>query len=417
MRSEDGQGTIEYLAVVLLVAAVLGAAAALVVVSGLGERVTAAMRRAICVVTGEVCDEARRAAAVPCVTASARHSEAGLLQVSVVRIGEDEIMMRETRSDGSVALTLIGDQELGLDVGSGVDARVRWGSRSFAVGRELRAAVLAQRGQGKTWLAPDSAAADRLVQRVGLADTGFAGELKIPEPDVTYRERGASLSLGFVNGTSAAAQLSSRFAYGERLDHRTGRRTVYVRDTIEGRARVSYARSTGYGAGAKGSAGAEGTERYGVTFDRAGRPVDLVVVSTLDIDGTAGLPKRLSSIAGLLNVPSTGDRHIETEQHLDLSDPANAEATQVFLGGLAESGAGLKIGVAALRDRLDSSGTLSVRTYTGGEDVRELAAHAKVGPVGGGFSVGQSDESQRLVAAIARRPDGSWGADAACVVA
>ena len=417
MRSEDGQSTIEYLAVVLLVAVVVGAAAALVVVTGLGERVTAAMRRALCVVTGEVCDEARRAAAVPCVTASDRHSESGSLQVTVVRVGEDEVLVRETRSDGSVALTLIGDQQLGLDVGTGVDARVRWGRRSFAVGRELRAAVLAQRGHGKTWIAPDAATADRLVQRVGLADTGFADKIRIPAPDVTYRESGASLSLDLLNGGSSGVQLSSRFAYGERIDHRTGRRTVYIRDTAEGRVKVSYARSVGHGGGAGASAGAEGTERYGVTFDRAGHPVDLVVVSTLDVDGTAGLPKRLSGIAGLLDVPSTGAKHIETEQHLDLGDPANAEAAQVFLTGLADTGAGIRIGVRALRDRLDQQGTLSVRTYAAAEDGRELAAHAKVGGVGGGFSVGESDESDRLVAAVARRPDGTWGPDAACLVA
>jgi len=410
MRTEDGQGTIEYLAVVLLVAAVIGAAAALVVVTGLGERVTAAMRRALCVVTGELCDEAQRAAAVPCVTASDRHSESGSLQVSFVRVGENDVLMRETRSDGTVALTLLDENEVGLDAGAGVEGHIRWGHSSYAIGRELRAAALAQVGHGKTWVAPDAAAADRLVQRVGLANTGFADQLDIPDPDVTYDERGGSLSLDFHSGNRQAISLSSQFAYGERVDHRSGHRTVYIRDTVGGRAKIAYAR-------AKASGDGTSTERYGVTFDRSGRPIDLVVVSTLDVQGTAGLPRRLASIAGWLKIPLTGAKHVETEQHLDLTDPANADAAQLFLDGFAADGAGLKVGAHALRHRLDEQGTLSVRTYAADTTAHEVGAHGKVLGVGGGFDVGDSDESSRLVAAVARRPDGTWGEDAACLVA
>src|SRR3954447_12347305 len=133
MRAQDGQGTIEYLAVVLLVAAVMGAAAALVVVTGLGERVTAAMRRALCVVTGEACDEARRIAVAPCVRSSREHADGGDMQVLVARIGGRDVELRERLSDAAIAVTLVDDKHGSVDAGNGVEAHKRWGHGGFAI--------------------------------------------------------------------------------------------------------------------------------------------------------------------------------------------------------------------------------------------------------------------------------------------
>jgi hypothetical protein len=425
MRAQDGQGTIEYLAVVLLVAAVMGAAAALVVVTGLGERVTAAMRRALCVVTGEACDEARRIAVAPCVRSSREHADGGHMQVLVVRVGSRDVELRERRSDGTVAVTLVDEKDGGLDAGTGVEAHLRWGHGGFAIGSELRVALLAGRASGRTWIVPDAAAADRVVLQAALEARSHRpavtiqptdqyspympgpAEVHAPQPDVTFHERSSGLTVDFHAGNSKALTLSTDDAYGERVDRATGRRTVYVRATGGGRGKLSFA-----GAGSD-----EQEERYGITFDRSGRPVDLEVLSTVDVSGAAGLPPRLARIAGWLKIPAYGAKHVETEQHLDLLEPANAEAADAFLRDFGDGRLGVQFTANALRERLDLDGTLNVRTYSADETAHQLGGHAKVLGVGIGGEGGSEDRSAQLVAAARRDEAGRWVADTACLPA
>lgn len=406
MRGERGQGTIEYLAVVLVVAAVMAAAIALVSATGLGEQVFHAFRRALCVVTGGACDNAVRLASGPCVLSSQRRTEDDRLTVAVIQVGDRNVVLREDRSDGTTALTRVDGDSAGLDFGTGVGVRVCWGKSSWAVGGELRAAIIASSAAGRTWIVRNEAeVADRLLQlRVAAA---FDKEIQLPDADVTFSERGTSLTLDFQAGNRQAISLSAKDAYGERIDHVSGRRTVYVRDVAGGRGKVSFGRVSATAAG-------EGEERLGITFDRDGRPIDLMVLSTINIEGTAGLPRSLARIAGHLRIPLRGSKHLETEQHLDLTDPLNAEAAQAFLGTIGENRLGVRLAAKALRDRLESRGTLSVRTYATDVSAREVGGHVKLAGVGVGGQTGSEDESARLVSAVARRPDGSWRQDEAC---
>ena len=403
----------DYVAVVLVIAAVFAAAVGVLVATGLGEQVTAAFRKALCVVTGGPCDEAEKAALAPCVLASDERSEGGSFTVSIVRVGDRNVVLRERRSDGTIALTLVGSESVGADLSSGFGAHARWGEHGVAVGRELRAAVLAERSDAKTWIVEDDARADTVVDRIRLASSsiGRRGGWRAPEPAFSYTERGSSVTLDLRSGERASLELSADFAYGERIEHATGRRTVYVRDAKEGGASVAF--GDGWSAAGEGAA----QERFGVTFDRAGRPVDFVVLSTLDVEGGVGLPPRLARIAGWLRIPTAGAKHVETEQHLDLTDPFNAAAARAFLGGLAGGRTGLRMAARALRERIESRGTLSVRSYAGERTGRVLAVRAKGLVAGGGLEVGSEEESARLLAAIARQPDGTWGADPACAVA
>lgn len=423
MRDERGQGTIEYLAVVLLVALVMAAAAAALVVSGIGPAVVREIRHALCVVTGGACGDEVRLAERPCVVAADRHAQGGHVEVSFVRIGDRSVVVRERLADGRYRLTFVYGVEGGIDVGTHVDAHVRWGGFERAVGVELRMAVLAEHASGRTWTVPDAATADRVLEAAELAQLHQRAnttipdaptfnlarpEVHVPEADVTFTERGSDLDLDFRVRGLAGVRLSYEDAYGERTDRVSGERTVYVRSTVDGRGRVAFGRS-GFGVSGQG----RGEERYAVTLDRDGRPVDLMVLSTLDVQGAVGLPSRLSRIAGLLRIPTSGEKHVETEQHLDLTDPVSAGLARRFLADL-----GGRLGVAAtaraLRDRLDEAGTLSVRTYATDETVHEAGAHAKVLGLGLGGEGGTEDSSSRLVAAVARRPDGTWGVDEAC---
>jgi hypothetical protein len=412
MRGDHGQGTIEYLAVVLVLAAVLAAAAAAATASGLGRQVLREFRRALCVVTGEACDAAARLAARPCVVASDRHTEGGRLTIMFLSVGSRNVVLREERSNGTVALTLVDGGSIGLDFSTGIGAHVRWGTWAQAVGTELRAAVLAGSESGKTWVARNAQHAAHLFERIQFVERypRARSRLPIPDPRVTYSERSTDLSLDFHVGGRRAISLSTESAYGERVDHRTGRRTVYVRDQLGAGGKISYG---GWSAEAEGA----GEDRIGVTYDRHGRPVDLMVLSTIDLEGTAGLPPKLSRIAGYLRIPLHGSKHLETEQHLDLTDPFNAEVAQSYLGAFGDGRLGIAIAAKALRERLDERGTIRVRTYATESTGHEVGAHAKIGGVGIGGEVGTEDETAQLVSAVARGSDGRWGQDTACLAA
>src|SRR4051794_28602496 len=164
MGEQRGQAAVEYLAVVLLVALVLGAAAALLVTTGLGEKVVGAFRRALCVVTGEGCGPPGQA----CVLATNRHEEGVVVDIAFVRVGKRSVEMRETYADGSVGVTVIDAVQAGAIVRNGVEAHVRWGSSSLAYGVEQRFAVLAEYASGRTWVRPTAPEADAVTRQVTL---------------------------------------------------------------------------------------------------------------------------------------------------------------------------------------------------------------------------------------------------------
>src|SRR3954454_6674964 len=141
-----GQASVDYVALVALVALVLGAGAAVVVATGIGESVVAAMRRALCVATGG------SGGNHPCVVASRREMSSGELDVGVARIGTEETLLREERADGTVALTLIRVRAGGPQAGIGAQAQLGIGEGELAVGPEARLALLARSGSGETYV-------------------------------------------------------------------------------------------------------------------------------------------------------------------------------------------------------------------------------------------------------------------------
>lgn len=422
MSSDRGQASLEYLAVVALVAAGLAAAGALLAATGLGGRVMASFARALCIVSGGPCDEAGRA----CVVAARQHTEGGHLNLIAFRMGGDTVELRETRADGSVAVTLVDKAAAGLDVGTGLEAHVRWGTSSWAAGAELRAAVLAERASGRTWVVRDAAAAQALIARVREADRTqrpqatipatdyyspdppLPAEVHAPPPAETFSERTGELAVEFLGaGGRTAVHLDARQAFGERVDRATGRRTVYVRWTGAGRGGVSTGRAGVTAEGAR-------QERYGLTFDRRGRPVDFEVLSALDVTGAASLPPWLAQAAGILGVPLHGERHVETEQHLDLGDPVSAAVVRDYLRGLGSAAGALAPLHAALRERLAAVGITSVRAYAASLSAHEVGGQARIGGIGVGGEAGSEDRSARLLSAIARTGSGPWQPDRAC---
>jgi hypothetical protein len=365
MRSARGQGTIEYLAVVLLVALVAGGGTAVAAGRagpGIATAVPRQLIRALCIVRGGDCDRDRAA----CPVRSETMRAGATVAIAFVRLGRHHLLVREKRSDGTVALTLVEERSGGAEAGLGARAGLRLGRSQVAVGGEVRAAALIRAGSGSTWIAR-GAAADALQRRLrahfaaapakDLAPGFLARRVlpALPAPAETFGDRGAEVTgeLAVSSGRgSLAAAVSAADVAGTRVDRSTGRRTLYLRRSDEAGASASMG-----SAGVEGSAEAE-TE-YALTVDRDGRPVDLAIVATGTLGAAVDVPPRLQPIAGMLEVPSRGRRAWAIERHLDLTEGDSLAVARELFAAVR----GGRRARSAFR-RLCSGGSTSARSST-----------------------------------------------------
>jgi hypothetical protein len=267
----------------------------------------------------------------------------------------------------------------------------------------------------------DDAAAAALLRRLARPPGPRGGD-PVPPPDITYGERVLDSSIGVSVGVDGPVRVGEADAgllfdkrAGTRIDHRTGRRTVYVRAADAREARVAFA------GGVLGTASGEATETYAVEFDAAGRPLDLQIIAAGPYRGSADLPASVSAVQGLLAAPAGRgrDRVYEVTAHLDLTEPENLAAARDLLAELARQRPHLGRAAsasAALRRRFATDGTVEARVLEATEDAKELAADAAVGMrVGGAWS--SEHGTTHLLRAASRGLDGQWLARDDCVVA
>jgi hypothetical protein len=396
---------VEYVAIVALIAAVLGGMAVTVVATGVGERLVAAMRHALCVATGGVCGHG------PCVVTARRETSSGELDVGFARLGSEETLLREQRADGTVALTLMRHRAGGPQLGIGGDAHVG----ELAVGAEARLALLARSGSGETYVAAGPRVAAELERRLRLSVLARRPETtidnpvgglpdmsrpmqRLPPPATTFHEHGAAITLDLgarVAPVRAALRLGSDDMAGERIDTRTGRRTLYLRRTGELSGSLSVLTVGGVAAGT-------GRELYAVTVDRDGRPLDLEVLDSIRLGAGAHVPVAARNVVAAAGVPIGRGRLVEVESHLDLRDAESLAAATAFLEALVGSGRTPPAGGAAaldLRRRLDLTGTTHARVYATSESERGIGGHLAGGLRVGG-STGTRVLTSRLVAAV-----------------
>jgi len=436
LRSQSGQASIETTVLVALVATVLGVGAA--AASGAGHEVAGTVSRqfsrALCVVGSGDCDRDRE----PCVITAKARRDASHLNAVVFRIGGERVVLVQERSDGSFAVTRTQDVNGGFDIGVGADATVKFGKHAIALGGTARAAVLAHRGKGSTWIVPSRRAADALVKRLSSAPVrrrraGAGGRpsalppTDLPEPAERYGDWGWSVTLdghaGLVAG-DGALRLTAKDVRGSRVDQATGHRTVYLERSNEARLALGAASTAGAstpgganagGPGLTGSAGGRWT--YAVEFDRNGRPVDLALVQAGAFSAAAELPAQVQPVADLLADDARSERLQETEQHLDLTVGENLRAAQGFLRQITDPSVrlgGLVTASEALERRLELDGTTQARTYS----VKTLAYGAG-GHVAAAIKVGgditREDVASRLLTAMSRGRDGAWTRRTDCV--
>src|SRR4051812_1698716 len=391
---ESGQASVEYAGLVGLVVCVL----AVPVFAGrdLTAVVVREVRRALCVVTGGECEVDRR----PCVVGARQVEDDGAVDLAVVKIGSRELVLREARSDGTVAVTFVRDRRAGLALGAGVGGHLRIGRRRLGVGVEAQATVLAALGGGTTWVLHDARAADRLMRRLIVDGARALGRRVVPggRPDATgapapastSSQRALAVTLGGAAGPAllgADLTLSSEDVAGATTERATGRRTFVVRRR---NGLVGSVTRAGRLAGGL-------DETYTVTVDRGGQPRDLGVVRGGDLQG--------------------GGRW-EAETHLDLSHEGNAAVARDFLREVVapRPRVGRVVPVsAALRRRLESDGVRDERTYALRSDARGLGLGGGSGLIRLGGEYERRQRRLRLVRARQRGPDGLWRTRTDCL--
>jgi hypothetical protein len=145
---ERGQASVEWIGVVALIAVVVAVVLALALPGdGIAGAFVRQFHRALCIVSGGVCDLDRRT----CPVASHAINDGWHVNVAVARFGHDEAFVIQKDSDGSVLVTHVSDWSGGFDVGVGVDGSVNVAGVDLAASASARAAIMGGFGNGDSW--------------------------------------------------------------------------------------------------------------------------------------------------------------------------------------------------------------------------------------------------------------------------
>jgi hypothetical protein len=401
MRCARGQGTVEYLAIVLLVSVVVGGMATAAAAGPPGARIATAVPHqvlyAICRVTGGDCDRDR----APCDVESRTASHQWSVTILVAKGGHRRVVVRERRSDGKVVVTETTAPLGGLEATSGSRVRFRLRRRALSLGGEATASAVGAFARGRTWVLDGEDAAAALVAALRAGDPVPPADERITEAELALEGTAARGD----NRLEVSGTVGVSGALGMRTDRATGTRTYYLEGGVGADALVSLR-------GLRSSAAGAGSDResYALTVGPDGRWLDLTTVRTGDLSGTVTLPATLRPVAEALNVPVAGGRRWVAETHLDLTDPGSLAAAHAFvdaLRGVTSRPAALVRARAALGAQLDENGVVDVRTYALERTSTGFDVHAGRGPgIGGG--VQDTTEHTRLLAAATRGLDRQW---------
>jgi len=403
MRSSRGQGTVEYLAVVLLVAVVLGGGASAAAATGAGADIATAVphqvMRALCIVTGGDCERDR----APCDVASSTASSTWSANVWVLSVGHGRVVVVDRRSDGKVLVTLTTTASGGLRTTAGAGVRIERGRRRLSLGGAVTASATASLGRGRTWVLPDAPTATAFVAALGRGDD-------VRRPDEEVREGGLDVALSGSRGGVAANATATGTLHGTvgvRADHVTGAKTYY----LEVGADAALDLSTALGVAPVGGSGrAEGNGQLALTVARDGRWVGLAVTASGDVSAAARVPSGGGPLAAVLGVPTAAGRRWVAEAHLDLNDPENLAAARAVVDrvrAVPPSPRADAAAIAKLAQRIADDAVVDLRAYA-----LDRTSDGFSLQLGTGLAVGGSHETTtehtRLIAARTRGLDGRW---------
>jgi hypothetical protein len=405
MRSERGQATVDYVALLAVGALLLSAAAAATAVGapGAANRVLGQFRHALCVVSATACPATARR---PCTVASTRDVRHVAVSLALVRLDDDRTALRERLSDGTIRLTVAQRGGAGVEIGAGGGARLDVRGRSVGVDREARAGVQGVFGHGEVFYADGEREADELLRAIRRPRRGGGG----PRAREVFVEGGVR-ALGSV-------EVGRGLALGGQLDGIADAMLGARRDRRSGELQISFG-AGGAGLGLMaivmgGNAGAlDGQAVLGLTLDRRRRPVELSLSASGNVAAGELLPPGLARPLEQAAVPvaalNASGRRWELDARVDPRDPGVAAAWRAFRSAPASPAAIRRLG-EQLRDRA----LVEVRSYRLDSSFDGVAVAAALGPRLGGELEHTIDRS-KLLAAATRPPFGLWEARVDCL--
>jgi hypothetical protein len=409
MRSERGQATVDYVALLAVGALLLTAAAAAVTAvgaPGVANGVLGQFRQALCVVSGTACPAPARR---PCTVASTRDVRHIAVSIALVRLDDDRTVLRERLSDGTVRLTAAQRGGAGVEVGVGGGARIDVRGHSVGADREARAGVQGVLGHGEVFYAHGEREADELLRAIGARRRPGAGRGG-PRAREVFVEGGVR-ALGNVDlsgGAMLAGQLDGMAdaMLGARRDRRSGELQISLGAGGAGAGLVAIMMG--------GNAGAlDGQAVLGLTLDRRRRAVELSLSASGSVAAGELLPPGLARPLEQADVPgaalSASGRRWELDARVDPRDPGVAAAWRAFRRAPASPAAIRRLG-EQLRDRA----VVDVRSYRLDSSSEGVALAGALGLRFGGELEHATDRSKLLTAAR-RPPFGLWEARADCL--
>jgi hypothetical protein len=365
-----GQGTLEYLGVLGVVAAALVAAGPVAGVSGLGPQVAKVVRTGVCIVAGDVCRtaDAEAAGLAPCTLSETRDGNTLSVTLMSFRLSGGGEATIARRSDGKYLVVRSDEGGLGLVTGLGVDIGPLGGSV------EAEAAVKVVKATA--WLLPDEASTHSLV-------VGFEGAREGWRYPPVWRSGEVGLA------TSGWAGLGARYGGDEFAEATVGGIEVAARTAVG----VRIGRGTTTYFFRAQSSGPEISGPLGQTVAGGSRG-PLVAEYTRDAHGPRELAFRITTPGARSN------ETVETVARLDLRDPGSrAVAERLLRRPSPWAGADLH---DAIR-RAAATGTIERSVYAVDDASGDFALAARLG-VAFGVDVGKTAVARRLVAASAWTP-------------
>ena len=415
MRKDSGQASLEYIVLLVISTLAIGGGAMAVKGEGLAASVLAQFARGICVVSGGDCERDR----TPCIVNAQTTSQDLVVVVAVIRLAGGRTIIRQRSSDGTELVTLVESGGAGLELTAGGSISVGGADYGAAASGSFSGRI----ARGRAWTVPSAAAAERLIAQLAPAAATMTGRGRLPfssppgrhatppPADITFGASGLSSIIG---GRLAAAGISfeAEDLVGERLDHRTGQRTLTIARRNELLADLSPLPASGVEGGLRRS------ERYTLTLDRAGNPIDLGVFDARRFHAGAKLPGAVSTLVSSVgSLPLRQGMLVEVEQHLDLSNAASRAVATSFIAALRDRGVGFGPAAQvseALKARINSDGVTLVRSY--GIEGSRSGFGGKLGAgVGLGGNYQRSVENATLLDARVRGIDQNWRARSDCL--
>jgi hypothetical protein len=417
LRDQRGQATIDYVALIALLAVLVTVTASLTgFAPGIVNATLGQVRRALCIVRGGDCPISTPQ---PCTVASNRKADHISVSALLVRLDEDHVVLRERLSDGTVRLTVSDSRSGGLTIGLGGHAELTLKGRTLGFEREANGAIQGVFGKGHVYLARNDREADEVL---GALRSGFrfgpGGIFHIgghsPTPQSDFFDGGIR-GLGHLGGGVKLAGASldgiADAIVGASRNRKTGQVTITLNAGASGSGLL--------GAMLLGASRFDDRHvRLALTLDRHGTAQQLSLETTGTMTGGGTLPLEIARGVGTSlerwMAASSSDmtgRSWELGAQLDLRDPDAAAAWKAFRHRPTSSAAIRALG-AILRDESQ----LSVSSYAARSDVDGVSGGLALGLKLAGELSRTVDGTQLLSAAI-RPPGGLWEQRFDCVPA